>query len=314
MRIGFLGKGGSGKTTVTAGFVRWLEAAGLPVLAIDGDVNVHLSTALGLTTTPPPLGAHYDEIAAHVRGDRTDLGKRPLLSTTPPSPNSRFISCASTDPLMNRFAVRRGTLTFMQVGGFAEADVGANCYHTKLHSLCVVLNHLRDTRDDFVVIDATAGVDTLSTALVAAYDLNVFVVEPTLKSIGVYRDFITTDNMSTERTVVLINKTTGEEDIAFIREHLPTAPIIGALRVSRDLVRFEQGDAEAFDRFVQANDQSWRALRESLTIRAGSWGSFETRLHEIHRKNCEWWYNAYYGQTLHTGLDRLDDAAESNGR
>jgi len=306
MRIGFLGKGGSGKTTVTAGFVRWLEGEHSAVLAIDGDVNAHLGAALGFSAAPPPLGAHYDEIAAHVRGTRTDLGDRPLLSTTPPSPQSRFLSCSPADPLLHRFTVQRGTLAFMQVGRFAEADVGANCYHTKLHSLCVVLNHLRDTKNDFVVVDATAGVDTLSTALVAAYDLNVFVVEPTLKSIGVYRDYITTDSTSKERTVVLINKATGEEDLAFVREHLPATPIAGAIRTTRALHRFEQGDPEAFNQFVRENQPAWQALREALTLRAGPWGSFEERLHEIHRRNCEWWYNAYYGQTLHTGLDRLE--------
>jgi CO dehydrogenase maturation factor len=310
MRIGFLGKGGSGKTTITAGFVRWLESEGASVLAIDGDVNAHLGTALDISSAPPPIGAHYEEIAAYVRGGRTDLGDRPLLSTTPPSPQSRFLACTDRDPLLNRFTVRRGTLAFMQVGGFTEADIGANCYHTKLHALCVILNHLRDSHEDFVVIDATAGVDTLSTALVAAYDLNLFVVEPTLKSIGVYRDFVTTDAESIGRTVVLINKVVDEQDIAFVRTHLPNAPIIGALRISRELQRSEQGDSNAFHTFVQDNRITWNAIREALVAHAAPWGSFEARLHDIHRKNCEWWYNAYYGKTLHTGLDRLEPPSE----
>ena len=88
------------------------------VLAIDGDVNTHLQEALNIESDPPELGRLYDEIASYVRGARTDLGDRPLLSTTPPSPRSRFISCSSDDPFLARYAVTRGSLSFMRVGSF----------------------------------------------------------------------------------------------------------------------------------------------------------------------------------------------------
>ena len=48
MRIAFVGKGGSGKTTLSALFTRHLVALGRPVLAIDADINQHLGQALGL--------------------------------------------------------------------------------------------------------------------------------------------------------------------------------------------------------------------------------------------------------------------------
>jgi len=307
MRIGFLGKGGSGKTTATAAFVRWLEMKRFSVVAIDGDVNTHLQAALSLDGSAEPLGAHYDEIASYVRGSRTDLGDRPLLSTTPPSPASRFVRCTAEDPLLSRFVIARDSLSFLKVGGFEARDVGANCYHTKLHSLCVLLNHLRDTPNEYVVVDATAGVDTLSTALVAAYDMNVFVVEPTLKSLEVYKDFIRTDPQSAPRTVIVINKSSGQSDVDFVRRRIDAAPIIAVLPLSFDLRRFEQGESSAFDAFVSTLSESWESIRLAAIVRANPWGQFESRLHEIHRKNCEWWYNAYHGEELHTGLDRLSE-------
>ena len=303
MRIGFLGKGGSGKTTITAAFTHWLESNGVRVLAIDGDVNTHLQDALDIAPEPPQLGRLYDEIATYVRGDRADLGDRPLLSTTPPSPRSRFITCAIDDPFVARYAVTRGSLSFMRVGGFQEHDVGANCYHTKLHSMCVVLNHLKDGDDDWVVVDATAGVDTLSTSLVAAYDLNVFVVEPTMKSIQVYRDYLATDPESASRTVVLVNKLLSESDMEFVRRTLPDACVVGSVSLSGHLRHSEQGDRSAFKTFVEEQAPTWNNLRSECARRRRSWGQFQARLHEIHKKNCEWWYNAYYNQTLHTGLD-----------
>jgi len=48
MKIAVSGKGGSGKTTITATLTRLLSRRGLPVLAIDGDPNPNLIQALGV--------------------------------------------------------------------------------------------------------------------------------------------------------------------------------------------------------------------------------------------------------------------------
>lgn len=48
MKIGISGKGGSGKTTISATMARVFARQGFPVLAIDGDPNPNLGMALGL--------------------------------------------------------------------------------------------------------------------------------------------------------------------------------------------------------------------------------------------------------------------------
>lgn len=48
MKIGISGKGGSGKTTISATLARVFARQGFPVLAIDGDPNPNLGIALGL--------------------------------------------------------------------------------------------------------------------------------------------------------------------------------------------------------------------------------------------------------------------------
>ncbi|TDD74119.1 ATP-binding protein, partial [Actinomadura rubrisoli] len=42
MKVAFVGKGGSGKTTLSSLFVRYLAGRGLPVVAVDADINQHL--------------------------------------------------------------------------------------------------------------------------------------------------------------------------------------------------------------------------------------------------------------------------------
>ncbi|MDQ3684172.1 MAG: AAA family ATPase [Acidobacteriota bacterium] len=48
MKIAVSGKGGAGKTTISATLTRLLARRGLPVLAIDGDPNPNLIQALGV--------------------------------------------------------------------------------------------------------------------------------------------------------------------------------------------------------------------------------------------------------------------------
>ena len=48
MRIAVAGKGGSGKTTISATLARTLARSGKQVLAIDGDPNPNLGMALGV--------------------------------------------------------------------------------------------------------------------------------------------------------------------------------------------------------------------------------------------------------------------------
>jgi CO dehydrogenase maturation factor len=48
MKIGIAGKGGSGKTTISATLSRIFARRGYPVLCIDGDPNPNLGMALGL--------------------------------------------------------------------------------------------------------------------------------------------------------------------------------------------------------------------------------------------------------------------------
>jgi CO dehydrogenase maturation factor len=49
MKIAISGKGGSGKTTISATLARTFARQGHPVLAIDGDPNPNLGEALGLS-------------------------------------------------------------------------------------------------------------------------------------------------------------------------------------------------------------------------------------------------------------------------
>jgi len=303
MRIAFLGKGGAGKTTTAAGFIRYLAGRKPFVLAIDADVNAHLATALGIDTPGPDIGRLYDQITDHLKGARVDLGDKPMIMTTPPATLSNFVRANADDELVRRYAVRSGSIALLTVGRYSQSDVGSSCYHSKLSGAINILHHMLDGADDFVVSDNTAGTDAIATSLWFAFDLRVFVVEPTLKSVQVYKDFVSILPEVAERTYVLANKVNDEADRAFLTRHIPADKILGMVPMSAHLRRFEQGDRDALDRFYEEQSLVFDAVFEKLAAQRRDWSAYLERLRETHSRLCREWYDAYYGKKLDEGLD-----------
>ncbi|MBY0552205.1 MAG: hypothetical protein K2W95_33305 [Candidatus Obscuribacterales bacterium] len=303
MRIAFLGKGGAGKTTTTASFVEYLSNRMDLVIAIDADVNVHLQNSLRIDGSPKELGEHFDTIANTLKGTRSDLNERPMISSTPPSLKSNFIRPSVSDPFIQEYGVKRDNIVLLTVGPYTKDDVGGNCYHSKLSSYTAILHHMLDSEKDVIVADTTAGTDNVATSLNLAYDINVFVVEPTLKSISVYQDFIRLVPHLEDRVYVLANKVDGEEDMNFLRAHIESKKLLGAIPFSKNLKRFEQGDREAIDEFHQEQAAVFDKLYTILCERKRDWVDYLNLLRGAHEKVCTDWYNDYYSTDLGTGYD-----------
>ena len=103
MKIGLVGKGGSGKTTLAALLIRRLATVGAPLLAVDADINQHLAVALGATeehaAALPTLAGHLPLIKDYLRGANPRIASAEMMvKTTPPGTGSRLLRIEENNP------------------------------------------------------------------------------------------------------------------------------------------------------------------------------------------------------------------------
>src|SRR5580700_7310854 len=219
MKIAFAGKGGSGKTTLSSLFTRHLAAQGLPVVAIDADINQHLAEALG-ASEPPPMGGHLTLIKEYLRGTNPRISSAAaMVKTTPPGRGSRLLRHGGPDPVHELGVDTPCGARLLATGPFDEDDLGVACYHSKTGAVELYLNHLVDGPGEYVVVDCTAGADSFASGLFTRFDLTVLVAEPTRKGLSVYRQWQGYAAGYDVAVVLAGNKVQTDEDVAFLRQH-----------------------------------------------------------------------------------------------
>ena len=304
MKVAFVGKGGSGKTTLSSLFVRHLAGRGLPVVAIDADINQHLGVALGLdedrAAKIPALGDRLHEIKEHLRGDNPRISSASaMVKTTPPGSGSRLLRFRGDDPFHETGQEVDGA-TLLATGPFNDDDLGVACYHSKTGAVELYLNHLVDMPGEYVVVDMTAGADTFASGLFTRFDLMFLVAEPTRKGVGVYRQYTEYARDYDVAVRVVGNKVQTDDDIAYLREYVGDdlltwvgqSASVRALEQGRGGVALEDGNVAALDR-----------MRAEVDACVKDWDEFQRQAVEFHVKNARSWASRAAGENLEDQVD-----------
>ena len=300
MRIAFLGKGGSGKTTMTTSFIKYLEKLNKQVLAVDADVNVHLREALDMNS--PLLGEKFNEIASYFEKEKVEKNI-PIIGTLTPSRETTFIYPTLNDPFIQKFGTVKNNLGLLSVGTYNKEGLGVSCYHSKLGSIVLAYNRLLDNKDFYVVSDMTAGVDAVGTSMFAVSDINIFVIEPTKKSIQVLNDYKNIVNDSKNKIYVIANKIENDEDIEFINNNVDKNLILGYVKKSNNLRKFEQGNKQGIEDFADEINEINETILNKLNNCNKNWDEY----YDIHKKifidDASEWYSEYHKQDLTKYID-----------
>jgi CO dehydrogenase maturation factor len=305
MKVAFVGKGGSGKTTLSSLLVRYLAASAgsaAPVIAIDADINQHLADALG-AEQPPPLGAHLDAIKEYLRGTNPRISSAAaMVKTTPPGDGSRILRPGGPDPVHELSVLAPCGARLMATGPFDEDDLGVSCYHSKTGAVELYLNHLADGPGEYVVTDCTAGAESFASGMFTRFDLTVLVAEPTRKGVGVYQQWRQYAAGYDVAVAVVGNKVQSDDDVAFLREHVGEdlltwfghEPAVRAL---------EQGRPFELDDLGQATRDGLDIVGSALDAQVKDWEKFLRQAAEFHLKNARAWANSRTGEDLAAQID-----------
>lgn len=303
MKMAFVGKGGSGKTTLAALMARHLRDERL--LVIDADINQHLAAALGISEDEavllPALGDHLPQIKDYLRGDNPRIGSAgAMVKTTPPGSGSRLITVDESNPIYDLLVRRVGGVRLAVTGPFATEDLGVACYHSKVGAVELLLNHMVDDSGEYVVVDMTAGADSFASGLFTRFDVTFLVCEPTLRSVGVYRQYIGYARDFGVRVHVVGNKVDDQSDVDFLRTHVGEDLLTYLTRSS--FVKSAERGVAAGD-LEPANTEALATIRAAVDACAKDWVKYAEQAHEFHLRNAQAWANDKVGQDLADQID-----------
>ncbi|MDQ4104057.1 MAG: ATP-binding protein [Actinomycetota bacterium] len=307
MKIALVGKGGSGKTTLTALLVRHLVATGRPVLALDADINQHLAVALGATEAEaaalPTLSAHLPLIKDYLRGVNPRIvSAAAMVKTTPPGAGSRLLRIVERNPIYDACVRDIDGARLAVAGPFAEDDLGVACYHSKVGAVELMLNHLVDEGGEYVVVDMTAGADSFASGLFTRFDVMFLVCEPTLRSVGVYRQYRGYARDFGVRIAVVGNKVSDSDDAAFLRAQIG-AGLVGWVSRSAHVRAAERGEIRPASALEPSNVATLDAMLEVVDGTTKDWVTYQRQAVEFHLRNAAAWANDRTGCDLADQID-----------
>jgi CO dehydrogenase maturation factor len=306
MKIAFVGKGGSGKTTLSSLFIRHLAAARVPVIAVDADINQHLATALGMDEAQaaalPALGARLPLVKDYLRGTNPRIASaEAMLKTTPPGRGSTLLSFQDLAADPYGLTTPEG-LRLLATGPFSEDDLGVACYHSKVGAVELLLNHLVDLPGEYVVTDMTAGADSFASGLFTRFDLTFLVAEPTRQGVSVYRQYRDYAAKYDVALAVIGNKVHGQDDVDFLREHVGD-DLLTWMEHSAAVRAMEQGRHFTLEDLEPANADALSLLRKTVDEQVKDWARFGRQTVEFHLRNARAWGNDRTGSDLAEQVD-----------
>ena len=231
LKLAVSGKGGVGKTTVSAMLASLYGRKGTPVLAVDADPSPNLASALGVSKEVRekivPLSQMLDLIE-----ERT--GVRPGSSY-----GAMFRLNPQVDDLVDKFGLRVTDKVSLLVLGSVESG-GSGCFCPENALLRRLVKHMVLDRDEVLIMDMEAGVEHLGRGTAEGVDLMLIVVEPGLRSVETaMRIRSLAADVGITNVAGVVNKVRTQEDLDAIRQELDKIGIscIGSVSLDAGMVR-----------------------------------------------------------------------------
>lgn len=248
------------------------------------------------------LGHHQSELKKLLAGTNPRINPEKMLKTTPPGHGSLLLNgIEEVKDALGKFLVSEDALSILSIGGQTDEDTGVRCYHSKTGVVELLLNHTVDHLDECIVVDMTAGADAFASGLYDKFDLTIVVVEPTKKSLSVWKEYGQKAKSLGVNVMAVGNKVIDERDKEFLKTEIGT-DLIGCLEHSAYIRGLEKG-SNPIRALEESNRQVLKVIAEQLRNTPKDWSKYLERSKQIHRLNAQSWGNKSVGEDAEQQID-----------
>jgi CO dehydrogenase maturation factor len=219
MKIAITGKGGVGKTTISALLSHLYSSEGKRVIAVDADPDANFAAALGVDKNDLENLRPIAELSDLVE-ERT--GAKPGAS------GGIFKINPKVDDIPEGFGHHFDNTTLLIMGKSKFASSGCYCpEHALLRRL---LKHLIIDRDEVVIVDMEAGIEHLTRGTAEGVDAFIVVVEPGQRSLQTAHAVKKlASELGIKRVFLVANKVRKSADVDFITKNISDIEFLGSV-------------------------------------------------------------------------------------
>jgi len=202
-KIAVCGKGGSGKSTITALLANEIRERGHRVLVVDSDEsNPGLYRMLGFNERPVPL--------LELVGGKKNVFPTFRAGATAPSESVLTQDVVRIADLPSEYVAESNGLRLICIGKILQSLEGCACPMGALSR--EFLKRLRLQKDEVAIIDMEAGIEHFGRGIEASIEGVLAVVEPSFDSVELAEKMnALATQVGVESTWTILNKVTSEE-------------------------------------------------------------------------------------------------------
>ena len=255
IKIAVSGKGGVGKTTLSAMLIGALALNGRSVIAVDADPDANLPSALGVPPeeTLTPIGEMRDLIRERT-GSTDELG-------------GYFKLNPRVDDIPEKFARKIDQIRLLVLGGVDKGGSGCICPSSAL--LKALLMHLILYENEALIMDMEAGIEHLGRATAQSTDALITVVDEGPWSIQcAHRVHKLAGEIGIKKVLGVANRITDESNLEEIQKKIDPIPLIGHIpydpRFMKGILGVDTQGALVASAAMRDNLSRARAILEQL--------------------------------------------------
>ena len=214
MKFAVSGKGGVGKTTLSANLAFRMRDKGYQVFAIDADPDLSLGTVLGIPEK-------------EIENLKPIVEMRELITDRTQGDGSYYVLNPEVDDILDTYSIDVDDhIKFLKMGAVKREG----CYCLENTFLNALINSIVIKRKEAVLLDMGAGIEHLTRGTSRGVDCLIIVVEPSVVSTDTAK--VTrglAENIGIKNIYYVGNKIRRPEEIKFLESILPKENILGTI-------------------------------------------------------------------------------------